>query len=183
MGKKNSKLDPEAVEDLKHSTGFTETEIITWHKRFYAAFPDGKMKMVGLEKIYEMIFPFGDASKFAEHMFRRYDSNRDGSIDFREFLCAMSITSHGTTENKLKSAFNLYDIDGDGYITRLEMVAMITSIMDMTRPNITEGTLRTPVERTNRIFSILDKNKQGKLTLEEFIKGTRDYPEFFNFNL
>jgi Ca2+-binding EF-hand superfamily protein len=89
------------------------------------------------QKIYKQFFPFGDPSSFADYVFNVFDADKSGTIDFKEFICALSVTSRGKMEDKLDWAFQLYDIDGDGKISYEEMLAIVEAIYKMvcvTRP-------------------------------------------------
>lgn len=40
-----------------------------------------------------------------------FDSDQNGSIDSYEFVCALSLMSHATLDEKAELIFNLYDFD------------------------------------------------------------------------
>ena len=55
--------------------------------------------------IYSKCFPKLNAKKFCEHVFRTFDTDQNGFIDFKEFLLAIDVTSSGSPEKKLSWAF------------------------------------------------------------------------------
>ena len=64
--------------------------------------PEGRLDKKDFGKIYTQFFPFGDPGEFANYVFDVFDENKNGYIDFKEFICALSATSRGSLEEKLK---------------------------------------------------------------------------------
>lgn len=118
-----------SVHDSLHGEALTDISI-----GFLKDCPSGMLTKEEFQKIYRQFFPFGDPSSFADYVFNVFDSDKSGSIDFKEFICALSVTSRGKMEDKLDWAFQLYDIDGDGKISYDEMLAIVEAIYKMVTP-------------------------------------------------
>ncbi|XP_004206924.2 neurocalcin homolog isoform X2 [Hydra vulgaris] len=171
MGKTSSKLPPKEITDLLNLTHFTEQELKDWHIGFKRDCPEGRLSLQQFTDIYSKFYGTTEAKKFAEHLFRTFDTNHDGTIDFREFMCSLSITTRGTMEEKLRWAFMVYDVDGNGSITSNEVLAIVKSIKKMIG-NINDKNASD--ERILSLFSKFDKNHDNKLSLQEFVEGAQN---------
>ncbi len=127
---KSSAMSKEILEDLKLNTKFSEDELAQWYENFQKQCPSGRISPEEFKKIYERFFPDSDAATYAQHVFRSFDTNDDGTLDFKEYIIALHMTSTGKTERKLEWAFSLFDVDKNGYITKSE-VAEICQVGQM----------------------------------------------------
>ncbi|CAF1472386.1 unnamed protein product [Adineta ricciae] len=183
------KLSKSDLEFLEENTEFTKDQIIEWYEGFIVSTnqygnldcPNGELTKKKFIQVYRQFFPNGQAEAFCTHIFRTFDADNSGKIDFKEFLMAINITAKGNPEKKLKWAFKMYDIDSNGSIDRQEMLKIIESIYDLlgaaSTQKATNGAVEsrdandTPESRTAQIFAVMDEDKNGVITEEEFIRG------------
>ena len=92
--------------------------------------PSGQLDREKLLAMYTLILPAGNAKIFVDQIFKIFDKDGDGSIDFKvtyiskrylnmkpisqEFLLATDMKASGTAEEKLRWAFKMYDADCSG---------------------------------------------------------------------
>ncbi|KAG4101518.1 EF-hand [Neocallimastix lanati (nom. inval.)] len=62
-----------------------------------------------------------------ERLFRFFDQNHDGIINFEELVCGLSILCKGSLDERIKHTFIGYDLDEDGKISRSELHKMLTA--------------------------------------------------------
>jgi len=62
-----------------------------------------------------------------ERLFRFFDQNHDGIINFEELVCGLSILCKGSLDERIKHTFIGYDLDEDGRIGRDELHKMLTA--------------------------------------------------------
>ena len=120
MGSKNGKpvLRDEDVIALSQSSGMTKEDVRESFNAFIAEHPNGKMKPKDFREIMSSALPKKDASKMEKHVFRVYDTNNDGHVDFVEFMVVYFILSEGTPEEVLEKIFRRFDVNSDGTITK-----------------------------------------------------------------
>ena len=181
MGSSGSKreISDEEIKKIHQTVEFSEEEIRRWFKGFHDKCPKGKMTKDEFAKMYSEMFSTGDVSFFAGHVFRTFDKNKDDYLNFREFIEGLSIISRGTREDKLRWAFEMYNVDGGRVVTKKEMMEIVKSIFQAAGNTVNlPPDENTPDKLTYKIFAHLDKNDDGTITLDEFISGAKSYPTF-----
>lgn len=108
------------------------------------------------------------------------DKNKDGSISFLEFVQGLnSLSSSASQEEKLRFAFQIYDINNDGFISNGEL---FTVLKMMVGNNLNDVQLQQLVDRT---IIKADEDLDGKISFAEFVKvsssGKRQRVDYFVF--
>ncbi|KAF9181803.1 hypothetical protein BGZ51_005167 [Haplosporangium sp. Z 767] len=79
--------------------------------------------------------------------------------------------------DKTEWAFQLYDIDNNQSITYAEMLSIVDAIYKMVGSMVKFSPDEdTPEKRVAKIFSLMDKNKDGSLAFNEFKESSMKDP-------
>merc|ERR1712002_275276 len=100
-------------------------------------------------------------------MFRIYDVNDDGYIDFVEFMIVFYITSDGPPEEVLKQIFRVFDVNSDGSINKKEMTRLVKDMYGLIKAEDPEAQSQDLIAKN--AFAEMDKDADGKVTTAEFI--------------
>ena len=104
--------------------------------------------------------------KVERHVFRIYDFNCDGFIDFREFMIVFSILTGGDPKDMLKKIFRIFDVNSDGTISKDEMLTLVHDlhvILEDDTDHAKDGDI------ARNVFKEMDTNKDSLVSEEEFI--------------
>nr|XP_043069157.1 uncharacterized protein LOC108123669 isoform X1 [Drosophila bipectinata] len=167
---------PDSLSALSRATRFTEDEIKRIYRGFKAECPTGVVKEDTFKVIYSQFFPQGaNPTLYAHYVFNTLDQDHSGIVSFEDFVQGLSILSRGSVEEKLRWTFSLYDINGDGFITREEMTDIVTAIYELMGRLPDECPEEEKIKgKVEQIFQKMDINRDGVVTLEEFLEACRN---------
>ena len=109
-----------------------------------------------------------------------FDKNGDGKISFYEFVWGLSaLTSDAKLEEKQKIAFQIYDMNNDGYLSNGDLFHCLKMLVG---DNLTDIQIQQLSDRT---LIAADKDLDGKISYEEFCNFTKDIKiqDLFSMNL
>ncbi|XP_053304938.1 lysophosphatidylcholine acyltransferase 2 isoform X2 [Spea bombifrons] len=106
-------------------------------------------------------------SEVLRELFALFDRNKDGTIDFREYVIGVAVLCNpANTEDTIQLAFKLFDVDEDGSITMNEFTSLL------------QCSLGVPDLDVSKLFMEMDADKSGKISYEEFKNFSLKHPEY-----
>ncbi|CAH0385459.1 unnamed protein product [Bemisia tabaci] len=173
MGNRSSLLlQEEEIAQIQEATGFTPNQIERLYSRFTSLDRGdcGTLSREDFLRIPELaINPLGDR---IVHAF--FEESGSDSVNFPQFMQVLARfrpikkgkeNKLNSREEKLKFAFNLYDLDNDDKISRDELLAILHM---MVGANISEDQLSSIAERT---ILEADLNGDQMISFDEFCKA------------
>merc|ERR1739838_404844 len=161
-------LPEEDLEYLEKNTNADRAQIQEQYQGFLLNHPDGKISMKAFCSMIGEGSPGTNTSKLSQHIWRIYDTNMDGFIDFKEFMMALYVMSSGSSEENLQQIFRVFDINSDGTIDMEEMKRIVK---DLSKHDGEYTDSKKIAKLSSSVFYEMDENEDGKISQEEFSKA------------
>merc|ERR1711915_346883 len=122
-----------------------------------------------LRKFRETYTTLADVKK----AFKKFDKNRDGTINRSELARLMFSTGHSYTDIEIDAIMNLGDLNKDGELTLEEFISIMSPTSSITISKMQKR--YTSIEEVKFLFESLDVNSDGFLTKDEIEKSNRNF--------
>ena len=119
---------------------------------------EGLLTINELKKGYKKFFTDDISDKEFDEIMKNIDQDKSGQISIEEFLRATINYENLISENNLKYAFDYFDKDHSGFLSKDEIKEVLGLIDDSDESN----------KIVNDIFKEVDLNGDGQISFEEF---------------
>eukprot|EP01128_Nolandella_sp_AFSM9_P004914 TRINITY_DN230_c0_g1_i1.p1 TRINITY_DN230_c0_g1~~TRINITY_DN230_c0_g1_i1.p1 ORF type:complete len:230 (-),score=71.96 TRINITY_DN230_c0_g1_i1:367-957(-) len=169
---KLSKSDLDMLSSTSEATGMDRKELLKEYKKFKKQFNSTGINVSQFQEMAGSFLPEAQRTpEFIDRLFNAFDTDRSGTIDFSEFMLAMTLCSSDNPEDKLRFCFRSLDTDNNGSLDRDE-VRYAVELIFKHNPGIENkvaADVNTPQKVVEKIFEYVDTDKDDALTAEELV--------------
>ncbi|XP_013394630.1 EF-hand calcium-binding domain-containing protein 1 [Lingula anatina] len=153
-------------ERLSHSTAYNKYEVEVLLKSYFHEKNKYKMDRAVFREIISNHFGLRD-DLLMDRVFRTFDKDNDSFLNMEEFVNGMHILTRASMEQKKSYCFKVYDLNGDGIISREEMFQLLkpTLLKSSGEEDPDEGIK----ELVEIVLKKLDMDHDSKVSLEDFV--------------
>eukprot|EP00092_Neocalanus_flemingeri_P020565 GFUD01022279.1.p1 GENE.GFUD01022279.1~~GFUD01022279.1.p1 ORF type:complete len:209 (+),score=34.92 GFUD01022279.1:140-766(+) len=180
-------LTEEDIDFIAKNTAMDKAQVENQYQSFLKKHPDGRISRKSFHTMMKECYPGADTEKLERHIFRMYDSNKDGHIDFREFMIVLYIMSNGSPEENLKQIFRVFDINNDGTISLKELQKIVRDLFLLINDTNADQASQEVLVKTDPLsqevlvktaFNEMDENHDGQISQLEFIEACMAQKKF-----
>ncbi|KJH44132.1 EF hand [Dictyocaulus viviparus] len=161
---------PISLQQVVDETHFSKNEIRSIYRAFKETSPNAVINKEILREKFAELFPHGDVELYSDLLFDSFDNDGNGTINFQEFVKALSVLCRGTLDEKLNWLYKFYDPKGKGEITWHRLFHVITAMDDLmgkkARPI---STREQRAQHAHKVFQKFDIGKRGHISKEDFL--------------
>ncbi|XP_033097882.1 EF-hand calcium-binding domain-containing protein 1-like [Anneissia japonica] len=107
-----------------------------------------------------------------DRLMRAFDTDADSCVNLSEWILGLSVFLRGTLEETIVFCFNVYDLNGDGFISKEEMFHLLKNSL------VKQPTEEDPDEGIRELVDIsikkMDGDRDGRLSLQDFASAVRE---------
>jgi len=160
----------DSINYIVEKTQASKEDVEAYKANFLQKYPDGKIDKSGFSDMMKTGFPDQDIDKLENHIFRMYDVNNDGKIDFKEFMIVLTVISKGTPDENLEQIFRIFDVNNDGTISKKELRRLVKDLHSLM------GKEDNPDQETDKTladmaFKEMDVDGDSKISKDEFVRA------------
>ena len=185
---KGKKIPKGTLKDLEKKSNFNQAEIKILWEHFCSIRQDGKKAMEMDLNEFKTAVGF-KGSKYVTRMFQLFDEDCDGKIQFKEFVNGLSaLSDRGSFDEKLELSFLIYDADGDGKISRIELADILRACLSESDLDLAPEQIQGCVDFTFKQLQLADPNFISQEEYNAFVNSNRtekghDLLEMMSFNV
>ena len=177
------------IPQLIRQTNYTRHELFAIFLRFKSLCclsPDSGPEGIDASTFRRGVVPLSvEDLSFVSRVFALVDTDNSNSIEWDEFLCAVTALEKGSAEVKAKFACQVYDLDGDGHIGRADLTAMFTA-SSMLKAGDTGGVCEDEVDDSlsdaviamfvSKVFDTLGCAESGVIAFDDVLSHIKQTP-------
>ncbi|KAL3312844.1 hypothetical protein Ciccas_008560 [Cichlidogyrus casuarinus] len=125
---------------------------------------------------------------YAEMVFRTFDKQKTGALEFENFVLNLSDLSRGSVEKKLEFIFALYDANEDGQISLEEIASVTRAVFGLVGPyskRLKDDLPASISENINQkaasVLKKFDLDQDGVISRQEFFEVFQQDPELMKY--
>jgi serine/threonine-protein phosphatase 2B regulatory subunit len=153
------------MESFQKMHGLNNEALKKVYKQFLAVDTD-KSGMVDINEFCRLLRV--ERSPFVERLFSMFDTDKTGLIDLKEFVVGLSNVGTEARENKVKFAFQVFDLDGSGSIDADELRKIVKATNMASEKQLTR--------KVEWLMKQCDTDGDGMISYDEFVNLSKKFP-------